>query len=883
MNRSKTQLPSRGRGQRTNRNSLASKENWHRNNKKNGIDDKQHFSNAQERFNEATQKHQKNVQEALQQKSEQFEYESSSSEEELDDEIILSKLTEVYQDFGKVSDDNLKITSQYLTECCQSGALTCLVCISSIKRTEAVWNCKNCYACFHLECIRKWILEGIAKASLLSDEHFPKREQPWHCPKCRHEYTREECPTEYFCFCGKVRDPEYDMWTLPHSCGAICGKYLENPKCGHQCVLLCHPGPCPPCPQTVKLSCHCGRSKPTMKRCGVGKDSCGQICNKMLSCGVHRCQDICHPMDCKPCQHTTMKRCACGKEQRLQPCAQPLWRCEAKCKKPLSCGHHFCEKVCHPPGECGKCPHDSSVRTCPCGKQKYYNLSCIDEALPCDDTCEKSLNCFGNHRCNRRCHKGECGSCTAVVNKTCRCGKREKRMACHKPYICDNKCLKMRTCGRHPCKRKCCEGNCPPCEQTCNKHLQCKTHKCQMTCHQGPCYPCILTTIISCPCGATSLTVVCGKQRTTKPPRCTKPCKIASNCHHPQQVIHKCHEGTCPTCKQICGLRLSCGHLCPEPCHDNVPSKKVLRPWEPISNLVEKLPCPPCVVPVGVACKGKHDIFMFECHQAREHSCGRSCGRLLACTNHACQLNCHVIEGAPDDIHAGTTCAPCESECLKPRPKGCTHDCILPCHPGECPLCKKKIRKRCFCGILQLKFLCHEWTSSNDEERVTMQSCTNQCPKKLQPCGHQCPRTCHPGECPTSFECQKKVVLRCQCKRLKKDFQCWELQKTSEVIKCDDVCKKLKKTRAIELQAAEEKKIKEEKASKVEAKTEETKSSSVTNRKSRKAKSKPSTAINNQICPPKKKMELLSPLVLSAFGVVGAVLVMIVIYYNQQL
>ncbi len=50
--------------------------------------------------------------------------------------------------------------------------------------------------------------------------------------------------------CGKVVDPGFDPWLLPHTCGATCDRQLQ-PPCGHDCVLLCHPGPCPPCPRQV--------------------------------------------------------------------------------------------------------------------------------------------------------------------------------------------------------------------------------------------------------------------------------------------------------------------------------------------------------------------------------------------------------------------------------------------------------------------------------------------------------------------------------------------------------------------------------------------------------------------------------------------------------
>lgn len=68
----------------------------------------------------------------------------------------------------------------------------------------------------------------------------------WHVPvfyspKCRHKYKQIECPTHSYCFCGKVCDPKFDPWLIPHSCGQTCGRGLK-PSCGHSCLLNCHPG-----------------------------------------------------------------------------------------------------------------------------------------------------------------------------------------------------------------------------------------------------------------------------------------------------------------------------------------------------------------------------------------------------------------------------------------------------------------------------------------------------------------------------------------------------------------------------------------------------------------------------------------------------------------
>lgn len=75
-----------------------------------------------------------------------------------------------------------------------------------------------------------------------------------------------QIPKHYTCFCSKELNPQNHPWLIPHSCGDTCGKALK-PDCGHKCVLLCHPGPCPPCPQVVTTSCMCGTSNPKSMRC----------------------------------------------------------------------------------------------------------------------------------------------------------------------------------------------------------------------------------------------------------------------------------------------------------------------------------------------------------------------------------------------------------------------------------------------------------------------------------------------------------------------------------------------------------------------------------------------------------------------------------------
>ena len=81
-----------------------------------------------------------------------------------------------------------------------------------------------------------------------------------------------------------------------------------------------------------------------------------------------------------------------------------------------------------------------------------------------------------------------------------------------------------------------------------------------------------------------------------------------------------------------------------------------------------------------------------------------------------------------------------------------------------------------------------KWTAASEEEKVELSTCTSQCTKQVHlytfstshtirclllfclqlPCGHRCPLGCHHGNCPPPETCQRKVTLRCSCRRLKK-------------------------------------------------------------------------------------------------------------------
>ena len=81
----------------------------------------------------------------------------------------------------------------------------CLICLDSIRRVQATWNCRFCFCMFHLVCIQQWAKDGVQlrNTSVLSEHLFPSMAANWSCPACRGDYSKLDTPRLYKCFCGK--------------------------------------------------------------------------------------------------------------------------------------------------------------------------------------------------------------------------------------------------------------------------------------------------------------------------------------------------------------------------------------------------------------------------------------------------------------------------------------------------------------------------------------------------------------------------------------------------------------------------------------------------------------------------------------------------------
>ncbi|KAJ2724592.1 FKBP12-associated protein [Coemansia sp. Benny D115] len=569
---------------------------------------------------------------------------------------------------GKLTAEGEADADESATDLCSSlgrqlarSAYECMICCDSVRPRHAIWQCDCCWAVFHLPCVQRW-----AKASQASEDQ-------WRCPGCQHQ--RAAAPTHYLCFCGATRNPEHQQGVTPHACGRLCGR-RRGPHCPHTCPLPCHPGPCPPCTALAPLqACYCGRVS-IRPRCGAaydpvaGAQSCGAVCGELLGCGLHKCEQPCHAGLCAPCTREITQHCRCGRAERTAFCGAPaLYECGAVCDQLLGCGHHRCERTCHGPEDDAShatCALDPQVVvSCHCGAHTAANLGCerivcTDPVPSCGGPCRKIRPDCG-HACVATCHAGPCPPCQEKVQMSCRCGSSTVEVMCGSPALCTRVCSAKRSCGRHRCNEQCCTDDQHECDRVCGRLLACKTHRCPDFCHRGACRPCTATSDEPLVCG-------CGRTRIEAPVPC---------------------GAQLPICRHACTRTRACGHfsLATHECHP------------------DSVPCPPCVVLATVTCMcGAGQVRAVPCHRAQTASCGRICGRLLACGGHKCERSCH--RASQPCLPAGTSC---RRTCGKPR-RSCGHACPLPCHaPAVCDesqACQAEVTVECPCGRRVLPMQC---------------------------------------------------------------------------------------------------------------------------------------------------------------------------------
>lgn len=273
-----------------------------------------------------------------------------------------------------------------------------------------------------------------------------QEELPSHCPYSPDTVTH--CP------CGKT--PLEELLDSPRQsceddvphCDRPCEKLLP---CGHLCKAKCHVGDCGFCDETIDISCRCGRTT-TKSMCHQGDlqhPLCMRTCQANLSCGRHKCGEHC----CAGERKATERQAARRKNRAAADVnsIEPEHICIKTCGRPLKCGSHDCQQICHR-GPCGSCPeavfHEIS---CNCGRTVLQPPQpCGTRPPECRFNCQRRPGC-GHPAVDHHCHPDDisCPKCPFLVDKWCACGKEKLHsQPCHlQEAHCGRPCGKKLKCG----------------------------------------------------------------------------------------------------------------------------------------------------------------------------------------------------------------------------------------------------------------------------------------------------------------------------------------------------------------------------------------------------------------------------------------------------
>lgn len=347
-----------------------------------------------------------------------------------------------------------------------------------------------------------------------------------HCPRAPD--VVKHCP------CGKtlleeiMQDPRSTCEdAIPH-CQQTC---LKSLACGHPCQQTCHLGDCMSCLQTVTIRCRCKRTElSTICHQGVEESpQCMRVCHATLNCGRHECGERCCPGERK-----AIERQAAKKRGRPLGSTRPLAEnfeaehiCTRSCGRLLKCGNHTCEDLCHK-GPCGSCREAIFDEiSCQCGRTILQPpLPCGTKPPPCRWDCERPKAC-GHPQVQHNCHTDDeaCPRCPFLMEKQCLCSKKMiKNQQCwFTDTRCGMICGSRLKCGLHTCRKTChrpgdCEDGAGKCTQPCGKPKKVCSHPCEDLCHAPyPCKqdkPCAHKTLITCPCQHKKQEARCGASAT---------------------------------------------------------------------------------------------------------------------------------------------------------------------------------------------------------------------------------------------------------------------------------------------------------------------------------------------------------------------------------
>ncbi|KAG2150355.1 uncharacterized protein EDB93DRAFT_1205209 [Suillus bovinus] len=318
------------------------------------------------------------------------------------------------------------------------------------------------------------------------------------------------------------------------TCKQQCIKTL--PDCSHQCGISCHTGPCPPCTELIERTCRCGATK-VMIKCGevikttegneAGDILCDRACIALRICGRHQCNRICCPLASLAAAQRGKGKKRAGMFEELVAEEGGLHECDLPCGKMLNCGNHRCERKDHR-GACGVCLQSVyEDLICPCGR------TALEPPIPCGATMTCSYPCArpsppcGHSRVPHGCHEG-------VIIAGADPNQPVEASPCPPcPFLTSKQCA----CGKKMMDNVRCAQERVSCGIVCGKLLACGFHHCERLCHADDCGTC---------------TAVCGKSRKSCLPAqhpCTQPCHAPAACPETE------------ACLTLVTLTCPCGHL----------------------------------------------------------------------------------------------------------------------------------------------------------------------------------------------------------------------------------------------------------------------------------------------------------------------------------
>lgn len=131
------------------------------------------------------------------------------------------------------------------------------------------------------------------------------------------------------------------------TCSSVCNKLLA---CGHRCKKKCHTGECSRCDETVQVTCRCLSTNfervcaDVCEALGGETPLCNKTCKVKRNCGRHSCGIMCCPAEKRSNNHVRNEMFAEKSDHE----------CNLDCDRMLSCGVHKCDRKCHK-GKCQPC------------------------------------------------------------------------------------------------------------------------------------------------------------------------------------------------------------------------------------------------------------------------------------------------------------------------------------------------------------------------------------------------------------------------------------------------------------------------------------------------------------------------------------------------